>query len=191
MKHGSITSQTRQKNNQNNGLKKENQLKNVKSVASAGKVMVSVFWGAHGIIFLDYLEKGKTINDKYYANLLQHLSEEIKQKRLHMAKKKALFCQDNAIAPKSVIAMTKINECKFELLPHASYSPDLAPLDYFLFSNLKKWLSGQQFSIDEEVILAVNGYFEEQDCSYNKKGIELIEHCWGKYTELKGGYVEK
>ncbi|GFT35508.1 mariner Mos1 transposase [Trichonephila clavipes] len=153
--------------------------------------MVSVFWGAHGIIFLDYLEKGKTINDKYYANLLQHLSEEIKQKRLHMAKKKALFCQDNAIAHKSVIAMTKINECKFELLSHASYSPDLAPLDYFLFSNLKKWLSGQQFSIDEEVILAVNGYFEEQDCSYNKKGIELIEHCWGKYTELKGGYVEK
>ncbi|MCP6508625.1 hypothetical protein NL478_28070, partial [Klebsiella pneumoniae] len=43
--------------------------------------------------------------------------------------------------------------------PHAPYSPDLAPSDYFLFPNLKKWLSGQRFPNDEEVMSAVNGYF--------------------------------
>ena len=30
-------------------------------VPSAGKVMVSAFWNAEGILFIDYLEKGKTI----------------------------------------------------------------------------------------------------------------------------------
>jgi len=30
-------------------------------VPSAGKVMASVFWDAEGILFIDYLEKGKTI----------------------------------------------------------------------------------------------------------------------------------
>jgi len=31
-----------------------------------GKVMASVFWDCHGILFVDYLEKGKTINSEYY-----------------------------------------------------------------------------------------------------------------------------
>ncbi|XP_014467559.1 PREDICTED: histone-lysine N-methyltransferase SETMAR-like, partial [Dinoponera quadriceps] len=53
---------------------------------------------------------GKTINGEYYANLLQRLNEEIKQKRPHLAKKKVLFHHGNAPAHKSVIAMAKINE---------------------------------------------------------------------------------
>ena len=28
----------------------------------AGKVMAPVFWDAHGILLIDYLEKGQTIN---------------------------------------------------------------------------------------------------------------------------------
>ena len=55
-------------------------------------------------------------------------------------------------------------ELKFELLPHAPYSPDLASSDYFLFPNLKKWLGGRRFTNNEES--AVNGYFEEFNGSY-------------------------
>ena len=57
-------------------------------------------------------------------------------------------------------------ELKFELLPHAPYSLDLAPSDYFLFPNLKKWLGGRRFINNEEVESAVNGYFEEFNGSY-------------------------
>ena len=35
--------------------------KKTSSAPSAGKVMASVFWDAEGILFIDYLEKGKTI----------------------------------------------------------------------------------------------------------------------------------
>jgi hypothetical protein len=35
--------------------------KKTRSVPSAEKVMASVFWNAEGILFIDYLEKGKTI----------------------------------------------------------------------------------------------------------------------------------
>ena len=52
----------------------------------AGKVMASVFWDAHGILFIDYLEKGKTINSDYYMALLNRLSAEIKKKWPHMQK---------------------------------------------------------------------------------------------------------
>jgi hypothetical protein len=39
------------------------------SVPSSGKVMALVFWYAEGM-FIDYLEKGKTITREYYSNLL-------------------------------------------------------------------------------------------------------------------------
>ena len=72
--------------------------------------------------------------------------------------------------------MARINEFKFKLFPHAPYSPDLAPSDYFLFLNSKKWLGGQRFANNEEVESAVNGYFEKLDGFKYKQGIEAIEH---------------
>ncbi|XP_076623122.1 histone-lysine N-methyltransferase SETMAR-like [Colletes latitarsis] len=99
--------------------------KKAKTVPSAGKVMASVFWDVRGIIFIDYLEKGKTINDEYYANLLQRLSDKIKEKRPHLVKKKVLFHQDNAPVHTSVIAMAKIQELKRWILlgPYSTFVP--------------------------------------------------------------------
>ncbi|GFY15494.1 mariner transposase [Trichonephila clavipes] len=131
-------------------------------------------------ILIEYLEKEKIINGEYCANLLQHLSKDIKQKLPHLPKKKVLFYQDNVPAYKSIIAMAKINELKLEFLPHSLYSPYLAPSDYYLFPNLKKWPSCQRLFNDEEVMSGVNDYFEEQDSSFYKKSIELIEHRWEK-----------
>ncbi|KAM8702599.1 hypothetical protein ACLKA7_001935 [Drosophila subpalustris] len=118
----------------------ESRPKRPKTQQLAGKVMSSVFWDAHGIIFIDYLQKEQTINSDYYMALLERLKDEIAKKRPHMAKKKVLFHQDNAPCHKSMKTMAKLNELGFELLPHPPYSPDLAPSDYWLFADLKKML---------------------------------------------------
>ena len=66
----------------------ESALREAKTIPSAGKIIASVFWDACGIIFIDYFQKGKTINGEYYDNLLQRLSAEIKNERPHLAKKR-------------------------------------------------------------------------------------------------------
>jgi len=53
--------------------------------------MASVFWDAEGILFIDYLEKGKTITGKYYSNLLTRLDEKVHDKRASLQKKKPSF----------------------------------------------------------------------------------------------------
>jgi hypothetical protein len=53
--------------------------------------MTSVFWDAKGILFSDYLEKGKTITGEYYSNLLTRLDEKICEKRPGLQKKKSSF----------------------------------------------------------------------------------------------------
>ena len=88
-------------------------------------------------MFIDYLQKGQTINGEYYANLLRELRKAIKSKRPGKLTKGVLFHQDNAPAHKSVVAMAAVRDCVFE----PPYSPDLAPSDYFLFPNMNEtWL---------------------------------------------------
>jgi len=65
--------------------------KKTRSVPSAGKVMASVFWDAEGILFIDYLEKGKTITGQYYSNLLAKLDKKFCEKRPGLQKKKSSF----------------------------------------------------------------------------------------------------
>lgn len=165
--------------------------KKAKTVSSAGKVMATVFWDSRGVIFVDYLEKGKTITGPYYSSLLDKLKVEISKKRPHLQKKKVLFHQDNAPSHKSKIAMAKIQELRFELIEHPPYSPDLAPSDFFLFPRLKTWLGGQRFLSNEEVITAVDAYFAEQDVNYYLEGLKSWEHRWEKCIILQGDYVEK
>ena len=87
--------------------------------------MASVSWDAHGTIFFDYLEKGRTITEAYYAALLDRMVDEIRKKRPHWKKKKILFHVDNAPSHPPNIAQAKEHELCFELFPHLPYSPDL------------------------------------------------------------------
>ena len=99
-----------------------------KTLTSAGKVLVSVFLDAQGILFVDYLEKRRTTNSQYYLALIVRLKEEITKKRPQMTKKKVLFNQDNAVCRKSITTMTKLHELHFKLLLHPPDYLDLTPV---------------------------------------------------------------
>lgn len=165
--------------------------KKAMTVKSAGKVMASIFWDAKGILLIDYLQKGKTVNGEYYVKLLDKLDTIIKEKRPGSHKKKIIFHQDNARPHTALITMAKINELKYELLQHPPYSPDLAPSDFHLFPKLKIFLGGKRFSTEEEVHEAVNQYFGSLDENHFREGIMTLEHRWQKCIDLKGDYVEK
>ena len=105
-----------------------------------------------------------------------------------MAKKKELFHQDNARVPTCPAPMAEFNEFHDELLPHPAYSPDLAPYDYFLFPNLKKWFGGKRFTTRKQLIAETEAYFEGLDKLYYSND---LKNRWIKCIELKGDYVEK
>jgi hypothetical protein len=81
------------------------------SVPSAGKVMASVFWDAEGILFIDYLEKGKTITREYYSSLLTRLDEKIPEKRPGLQKKKNHLSSGQCTRPQKCFGSGKIKGC--------------------------------------------------------------------------------
>ena len=105
--------------------------------------------------------------------------------------KKVLFHHDNTPAHTSTIATAKLFNLRYKILPHPPYPPDLAPSDYFLFPNMKTWLKGQRFSSNEEIIAAINEYFEGFDQNYFLEGIKKLEYRYNKCIQLKGDYIEK
>ena len=46
---------------------------------SAGKVLASIFWVRDGILLIDYLPKGQTINAEYYSSLMVQLKDILKE----------------------------------------------------------------------------------------------------------------
>ena len=71
----------RQINNQwSGGIAAQNAPKKFRVQKSGGKVLASIFWDKDGILRIDYLPKGQTINAEYYLSLLVHLKGILKEK---------------------------------------------------------------------------------------------------------------
>ena len=165
--------------------------KKAKSVISAGKVMVSVFRDSEGVLLIDYLSKGQTVTGSYYANLLRQLRQKIKENRREKLSLGLLFHQENVPAHKSAVALAAIHDCGFQLVEHPSYSPDLVLSDYYLFPKLKSYLCGNHLATDDDVIIAVNEYLEDQTSKFYEEGTKKLHDRWTKCVDLEGNYVEK
>ncbi|CAF3250088.1 unnamed protein product [Rotaria socialis] len=48
---------------------------------SAGKLMMIIFWDKYGILLIDYLPHGTTVNGSYYASTIERLRSAILEKR--------------------------------------------------------------------------------------------------------------
>lgn len=182
---------TNQNNRESTDEVESSKAKQPKRQQSTEKVLVNIFWNADGVIFIDYLERKKTIAKEYYPALLDRFNEKMKisNKRPQMADRAVLFHQDNSPPHISIKAMAKLNELKYDLLRQPPYSPDLDPSDYFLFPVLKRWLRGKRFTSLEDVECQTDAYFEAVDGFV--KGIRMLEERWNKCIALEGNYIEE
>jgi histone-lysine N-methyltransferase SETMAR len=86
-----------------------------------------------------------------------------------------LFLQGNAALHIAAIMHQKLADLHFEVLKHPAYSPDLAPMDYYLFPNLKKHLMGRKFLSAEKAILAADGWPAAQSKEFFLDGLKKLE----------------
>ncbi|CAF1509024.1 unnamed protein product [Adineta ricciae] len=106
---------------------------------STAKRMLTVFWDKDGVLLTDYLPRGATMNGQYYASIIEQLHSVLLEKRRRKVHRGVLLLHDNAPVHKSNIVQGAIRQNDFIELNHPAYSPDIAPSDYHLFSNLKNF----------------------------------------------------
>jgi len=132
---------------------------------SARKFLASIFWDQDGILFIDYLPKGLTINVEYYSFLLVQLKNILKEKCRGKVTKGVLFLH-NDLAHQALATQKKLAYLGFQRLDHPPYSPDLALSDYHLSLGLKKQLKGRHFSTDAEDIAATETWLDRQTSDF-------------------------
>jgi hypothetical protein len=79
-----------------------------------------------------------------------------------------------------------LSKYKWELLPHAPYSPDTSPPDLDLFHKLKQPMRGNSFSSLEEVTAAVTRAIGGLNKTGSLNGIANVPKCWDAVIEKQG-----
>ena len=59
-------------------------------------------------------------------------------------------------------------------MPHPPYSPDLAPLNYYLFGTIKDALRGKHYGNNEEVKIVVKNWLRKQLHEFYKTGMHAL-----------------
>ena len=95
------------------------------------------------------------------------------------------------LAHSANFTMATIEECGLQLLEHPSYSPDLAPSDFFLFPEMKRQLKGRRFEDRNEICAVTEEWLLAQPPHFYFEGLFKVKNRWQKCISLDGGWVEK
>jgi hypothetical protein len=80
-----------------------------------------------------------------------------------------------------------LSKYEWEVLPHASYSPDMNPQDFDLFHMLKEPMRGHRFPSLEEVSAAVTRAIRRLKRSGTLNGIANLPKHWNAVIDKQGG----
>ena len=123
---------------------------------STSKIVMTVLWDCEDVLLVDFLLRGTTINGPYYASLLHQLRSSIQEKDRGKLRCSVLLIHNSAPVHMSNITQAAIQYTDFTELNHHAYSPDLAPRDYHLFSNVKNFFTAGML----RTIMTMNHYSE-------------------------------
>ena len=159
-----------------------------KVIASARKVLLTIFWDMEGVVHMEFLNQGQTVNSEQYISTLRALKARLRRVR---GSRDSILQHDNARPHTSRQTQDALVQLNLQTLPHPAYSPDLAPSDYFLFPQLKKYLKGNHYDSDGEVVAAVRQWCREKSPEFFADGVRQLVRRWRVCVNRDGDYVEK
>ena len=112
-----------------------------KQTTSTWKVMCTMCWNRKGVLLVDFLPQGYTINAGVCCNTLKKLHHMIQNKQRGMFSQCVAMFHDNTNP--HTATQNLITTLGWEQFNHPPYIPDLAPSDFHLLLHLKSFLAGQ------------------------------------------------
>ncbi|UYV80186.1 hypothetical protein LAZ67_18001955 [Cordylochernes scorpioides] len=126
--------------------------KKARQVRSNVKVLLTVFFDCRGVVHHEFLPQGRTVNKKYYLQVMRNLREAIRQKRPDLWKNKIGFCITiTPLLTHRCLCANFLAQNNTLMMPQPPYSPDLAPCDFFLFPKLKRPMKGRRYATLDEI----------------------------------------
>ena len=116
------------------------------------KVMLITIFDHQGMVHHEFVSQGQTVNQHFYKEVLTCLVNKICQKRrASWTAKTWILHDDNAPAHTALSKKQFLVSKEITMLHHSTYSPKLAPCDFFLFPKLKGILKRTRFQGVEDI----------------------------------------
>ncbi len=148
------------------------------------KIMLSVWSGVRGIIHQELLPTGCAINADLYCQQLDRVAAKLqgKQDRIY-------FLHDNARPHIAKSTREKLLKLGWVTLLHPSYSPDLAPTDYYLFHSLSNHLREKKFDDENDLKMDLVNFFGQKSHDLCEHGILSLPERWRQVIDSNGAYI--
>ena len=154
-----------------------------------GKVMMTVWWSMAGIIHYNFLQQGMSITSETYCDQLDMVNKKLTEKKWTLMDKKGpILLHDNARPHVARLTKEKLNQLKYEVLPHPPYSPDLSPTDYHFFPILDKFLKNKKALTRDAIMNVFEEFLRSRTPDFYFNGIENLINRWQKCLDSNGGY---
>jgi hypothetical protein len=155
------------------------------------KVMLTVFLDIEGVVHHEFLRQGQTANCWYYREVLKRVRENVRRRRSQLWRTNSWFLHhDSAPAHASLLIRHFLANTNTTVLHQPSYSPDLGPVDFFLFPKLKSTLQGREFQTiqgimeNSQTVLRAIPKKAYQDCFQKwQRHWKLCINAGGEYFE--------
>lgn len=163
----------------------------VKKGRSVGKRMFALFFRKAGFVAKVMVKPKEIINSKWYKKTLYQVFRKVRQKRPRTGLRCIAFHHDNASSHTSGETDRYFRKWKVARTGHPPYSPDLAPLDFFYISRIKKQLRGRRFQSEKELVKATDDAIKSITKAEHKRcfmhWFERMRRC----IDCQGQYFEK
>jgi histone-lysine N-methyltransferase SETMAR len=105
--------------------------------------------------------------------------------------KGVVFLRDNARPHIAARTNTLIKFFNWESFDHPPYRPDLAPVDYSLFTNMKVWLATQRFNTNQELMDGFSNWLHNLAAPFFDGGLQKLVSLYDKCLNVDGNYLKK
>ncbi|KAI6654415.1 Transposase [Oopsacas minuta] len=148
-------------------------------------------FSSHGIVLQLPCESGKDVIATFFTEqMLPNLIKNIEKYRPKTGTRGTKILIDNPSSHTAKLTKNFLDVEGLELLPHPSYSPDLAPCDFWLFPKLKIYLQVKDFNTLQALGTGMYQYFksipEEEYRNVFYKWVERLKLC----VSAGGDYFE-
>ncbi|PIO70603.1 hypothetical protein TELCIR_07535 [Teladorsagia circumcincta] len=137
--------------------------------------MLSIWRDLHGPVLWQLLDKIATVTANLYTQQLRDLKRIVDQRH------------DNARPHVAREVKSELLQYGWTVLPHHSYSPNIANSDYRLFYDLTRYLEGKCFKTRAQVETELTSYFASRQPAFRRDGKPLER--WQEVVDNDGGYI--
>jgi transposase len=148
--------------------------------------MLIVALDKNGVAFWELLGRNETVDGERYR---QFLEDHMRPWLRHRGHRVPLILQDNARPHTSKLVSNFVREKGWEVLPHAPYSPDMHPCDYWGISKIKDPNRGIRFASWDEMRAAIEKTILSINLESLKKGVVDLPNKWEQVIEKEGHYI--